>query len=76
MRVSVLGLKQIIWQGMTNEVILPTDEGEVCVLDFHQPFLVKLSKGDIRLGADVSNVSITEGIARMHGNELTILAQT
>ena len=55
---------------------MPTDEGEMCVLDFHQPFLVKLSKGDIRLGAGVSEVSIAEGIARMYGNELTILAQT
>ena len=76
MRVSILGLKQIIWQGRTKEVVLPTDDGEMCVLDFHQPFLVKLGKGDIGLGAGVSKVSIAEGIARMYGNELTILAQT
>ena len=76
MRVSVLGIKQTIWQGRTKEVVLPTDDGEMCVLDFHQPFLVKLSKGDIRLGAGVSQIPITEGIARMFGNELTILAQT
>lgn len=74
MRVLVLGLKQIIWQGRTKEVVLPTDDGEMCVLDFHQPFLVKLNKGDIRLGAGVSKVPIAEGIARMLGNELTILA--
>lgn len=61
---------------------MPTEEGDICVLDFHQPFLVRLTKGDIRLGVmsreplPVNKISIRDGVARMSGNELIMLVET
>lgn len=74
MKVSILEPKGAIWQGTARDLILPTEDGEICVLDFHQPFLTRLTKGDIRLGTD--KISIKDGVARMHANELVILAET
>jgi len=82
MHISILGLKQALWQGQAREVVLPTDDGEICVLDFHQPFLVSLTKGDIRFDAKEENgilkkrITIKDGIAHMHGNELAVLVET
>lgn len=91
MQVNILEPKGIIWKGRAKEVILPVEDGEVCVLDFHQPFLIRLRKGDIRfsvLGFRLSalaehrepstenRVPIQDGIAFMRSNELTIFIES
>jgi len=81
MQVSILSPREIRWQGRVNDLILPTEDGEMCVLDFHQPFLARLTKGDIRFGvlsrqaSAIPNISVKDGLAHMHGNELTILIE-
>ena len=82
MRISIFTPKQTIWQGRARQAVLPCEDGQICVLDFHQPFLVSLSKGDIRYIAQEKNVilnkqiSIKDGVARMRRNELSILIET
>lgn len=74
MRLEILEPKKAIWQGMTKEVILPAAQGQMCVLDFHQPFLVRLKQGNI----DFSDLRIVikDGIAFMRSNNLTVFVQT
>lgn len=82
MRISVLNPRQTLWQGRASQALLPTEDGEICVLDFHQPFLVRLGKGTIRLGeqilkqAPLKKISVSDGVARMRGNELLILIES
>lgn len=64
----------MLWQGLTKSVILPAVEGQMSVLDFHQPFVVKLKRGYIKF--DENNTLINEGVAFMHNNELTLLVKT
>lgn len=61
---------------------MPGADGEFSVWDFHQPFIYRLKAGDIRLikrseGAPggVLSFSITDGMAKMKGNDLTIMAE-
>ena len=74
MRISILEPKGAIWQGMANKINLPASEGEMCVLDFHQPFVVRLKKGNI-LFSD-TRIAVKDGIAFMKSNDLTVFAQT
>lgn len=74
MRLSIMEYNRMLWQGLTKRVTLPAVEGQMCVLDFHQPFLVKLKKGYIE--SDENNTLINEGVAFMHNNELTLLVKT
>lgn len=74
MRLAILEPKGAIWQGMTKKVNLPALEGEMCVLDFHQPFVVRLKKGNI-LFSD-TRIAVKDGIAFMRSNNLTVFAQT
>jgi len=74
MRVSVLEPKGTIWEGNAKEIILPTEDGEVCILDFHQSFLMRLKKGIIRLPD--RRTAIKDGVAFMRSNALKIFVET
>lgn len=90
MRVSVIDPWQALYEGNADEVLLPGEEGELCVLDFHHPFLCRLRQGMIqvltrgsrhragkpRASRVDASLRIREGIARMTGNELVVLVET
>ncbi|MFH1678112.1 MAG: hypothetical protein ABH914_00625 [Candidatus Omnitrophota bacterium] len=74
MRFSILEPKGAIWQGMAKQVNIPAAEGEMCVLDFHQPFVARLKKGNIVFSN--LRLAIKDGIAFMRANSLTVFVQT
>ncbi len=74
MQFEILEPKGAIWQGATKQVKLPALEGEMCVLDFHQPFVVRLARGNIVFSK--MRIAIKDGIAFMRSNSLTVFAQT
>ncbi len=73
MQVSILEPKKIVWEGQAKEVCLPAEDGEVCVLDFHQPFLIRLRKGVVR--SDKTRTAIKDGIAFLRGNSLILFVE-
>ena len=90
MRVSVVDPWRMVFEGNVEEAILPGEDGELCVLDSHHPFLYRLRRGMIQLrrsgarpgvrviggpGAEV-RIAIMDGVARMAGNELVIMVET
>ena len=69
-QLSLLEPKGVVWEGQAREVFLPAADGEMCVLDFHQPFFIRLARGRVRFpGGDVP---VIEGIAVMKGNRLNV----
>lgn len=75
MRVSVLEPWRVIYEGNAKEAVLPGEDGELCVLDFHHPFLYRLCRGVIALQPAGARIPIADGVARMTGNELVILVE-
>ena len=75
--VSVLDVKTaaVILKEIVSEVILPGAEGELCILDFHQPIISYLKGGTIRMTGAGYPIRIKKGIARMEGNELVVLVE-
>jgi len=73
MQVSILEPKKIVWEGQVREVRLPAQDGEVCVLDFHQPFLIRLRKGVVR--TDKQRTPIKDGIAFLRSNNLILFVE-
>ncbi len=74
MQVSILEPKRIVWEGQAKEVRLPAEDGDLCVLDFHQPFLIRLRKGVVRSGK--TRTAIKDGIAFLRSNNLTLFVET
>jgi F0F1-type ATP synthase epsilon subunit len=73
MLVSILEPKKVLWEGRAKEVRLPAEDGEVCVLDFHQPFLIRLRKGVVR--SDKERMAIKDGIAFLRSNSLVLFVE-
>ena len=73
MKVSIIETRGVIWEGMAKRAILPAKEGQICVLDNHQPFLARLKEGVIRLPE--METQIKDGIAVMNANELKVFVE-
>ncbi|MCP4651363.1 MAG: hypothetical protein GY853_14955 [PVC group bacterium] len=73
MKVCVLNAKEVIYEGAAREVVLPADDGEMCVLDFHESFLYCLKQGMIRIDNQI--IPVKSGVARMKSNELIIMVE-
>ncbi|MCP4649662.1 MAG: F0F1 ATP synthase subunit epsilon [PVC group bacterium] len=74
MDVSILDTKEILYEKSAVRVVLPTVEGELCVLDMHENFLSRLKNGIITIN-DSDSFSVTDGVASMENNRLTILVE-
>jgi len=82
MKIEIITYKEKLYEAQAKEVVLPGEYEEFSVLDFHQPFLYRLKKGYIRVLEKAEkgektqrSFLINDGIARMLGNTLTVLAQ-
>ncbi|OGX19851.1 MAG: hypothetical protein A3K83_07415 [Omnitrophica WOR_2 bacterium RBG_13_44_8b] len=74
-KVTVLTPQEELYVGLAEEVILPTEDGQLSILDFHQPIVTRLSAGTIQIDERWS-FKIKDGIAKMSGVELVGIVQT
>ena len=75
-RVAVLDIEKatLILQETAHSVVLPGEEGEFAILDFHQPIISTLKEGTIKIDQGKS-IAIKRGIARAEENELFVLVE-
>ncbi|MDD5116412.1 MAG: hypothetical protein PHW98_05045 [Candidatus Omnitrophica bacterium] len=75
-KVSVLDVKTAspILQELVSEVVLPGEEGELSIMDFHQPIISCLKDGSIRID-NKAPIVIKSGVASMRDNQLVILVE-
>ena len=63
-----------IFQELVSMVVLPGEEGEFSILDFHQPIVSCLKKGLIKID-NRPPMAIKGGIAKMKNDELVVLVE-
>ena len=68
-RVALLTSKEELYVGLANQVILPTREGQLTILDFHQPILSRLARGVVSVD-DRWFFKVKDGVVKMTGLEL------
>jgi len=74
-KVTLLTPKEELYVGLALKVILPTQEGQITVLDFHQPILSRLAAGVISID-ERWLFKIKDGIVQMSGLELLGIVET
>jgi F0F1-type ATP synthase epsilon subunit len=72
MKVVILEARRVVYEESAEKVVLPCYDGEVCIMNFHQPFISRLRKGLIKID-DYFSLPVKDGIARMSGNELVVM---
>ncbi|MDD5654351.1 MAG: hypothetical protein PHR91_01760 [Candidatus Omnitrophica bacterium] len=82
MEVNIITAQKNLLQEEAIEVILPGADGELSVMDFHQPFLYYLRGGQVRVISRVKKgkqaekkIPIKRGIANFQGNALTLIVE-
>ena len=77
MKVYLNTVFEEVYSAEAEEVVLPGDDGELSLMNFHQPIVCRLAKGTIRIisNRSVKSIPITDGIAHMEGDTLKIMAE-
>jgi F-type H+-transporting ATPase subunit epsilon len=75
LNVRVITPDKVMWDGMAEELILPSSTGQIGILTDHAPLLTALDIGVMRLKSDSKWISIVlmEGFAEVEDNKVTIL---
>ena len=70
--------EKVAWSAPADMVVLPAADGEMGVLPGHQPFLVSLGAGEVRvtIGEEVKHFAISGGFAEIKNNTVSLFAET
>jgi len=76
LKISILTPERPFWNGQAEEIILPTETGEMGVLKNHAPIITGLDVGAmlIRTKEEWNSYAIMGGFALVKQNQVTILA--
>lgn len=76
LQISILTPERPFWNGEADEIILPTETGEMGVLKNHAPIITGLDVGAmlLRIQGEWSSFAIMGGFAVVKKNQVTLLA--
>jgi F-type H+-transporting ATPase subunit epsilon len=76
LQITILTPQRPFWTGQAEEIILPTETGEMGVLKNHAPIITGLDVGAmlVRTNQEWSSYAIMGGFALVKQNQVTILA--
>jgi F0F1-type ATP synthase epsilon subunit len=63
-----------LFKDLAFGAVLPGLDGEISILDFHQPIVACLKSGEIRINNKIS-IHIKEGIAGVKDNQMIVFAE-
>ena len=76
---DIVSAEALIYSGPTTKVVLPAEDGEICVLARHAPLLTRLRPGLVRLANEFEieqTFFISSGFVEIQPYIVTILADT
>ena len=69
--------EKIFYEGFAKEAVLPGEDGEFSIWDFHQALIASLKKGNVVLNfgksIDSQTIAIGPGVVTLDRNELMVL---
>ena len=70
--------EKVAWSAPADFVVLPAAGGEMGVLPGHQPFLVQLGEGEVRItdGEQVRRFAVSGGFAEIKDDQVSLFAET
>jgi len=73
LKVSVMDQRHVFFEGVANSVILPGEDGEFEVLEYHKKLITMLNAGEIII--DNVGFPISRGIVRVVNDNLVALVE-
>ncbi len=77
MKLYIYSLENIIYEGEADVITLPTQDGEISVLENHIPLISSLKKGEIRIknGNENQQFPISGGFAEVKPKRTILLVE-
>lgn len=74
---SIITPEKVIYEDQVDEVIVPTENGEIAILPNHINLLTRINPGEmiIKKGANQEYIAITGGFLEVQSNKISILAE-
>ncbi len=72
LRVTCYRGRESVFRGEATTVVLPSDAGELSILEWHAPLVCALGRGTVQI--DDTRVPICGGVAKVGGNTVIIVA--
>ena len=78
LRLTIVTAQEELFRGETDSVVLPAENGEVCVLPGHTPLLARIRPGEARYRIDGvwECLFLAGGFMEVQPTEVTVLADT
>jgi F-type H+-transporting ATPase subunit epsilon len=76
---DIVSAEALIYSGPATKVVLPAEDGEICVLARHAPLLTRLRAGLVRLANEFEveqTFFISSGFVEVQPHIVTVLADT
>jgi len=76
---DIVSAEALIYSGPATKVVLPAEDGEICVLARHAPLLTRLRPGLVRLANEFEveqTFFISSGFVEIQPHIVTVLADT
>jgi len=76
---DIVSAEALIYSGPATKVVLPAEDGEICVLARHAPLLTRLRPGLVRLANEFEveqTFFISSGFVEIQPHVVTVLADT
>jgi F-type H+-transporting ATPase subunit epsilon len=76
---DIVSAEALIYSGPATKVVLPAEDGEICVLARHAPLLTRLRPGLVRLANEFEieqTFFISSGFVEVQPHIVTVLADT
>lgn len=74
MKVIILSSKRKIYEGISKQVTLPGQDGQMQILEGHANIFALLSEGDVIIG-ESKKIPIFSGVVEILNNNVYILAK-
>lgn len=75
LKVAVVDRANTLFQGEARQVVVPSVNGDLGVLPGHQPLLVVLRPGKVRVmvGGETKELAVTSGFASVDNDTVTVV---
>jgi len=75
LRLKIIAPDKVVWDSEVDEIILPSQTGQLGILTNHAPLLTGLNIGvmQVRTQNKTVNLAIDQGFAEVENNEVTVL---
>jgi F-type H+-transporting ATPase subunit epsilon len=75
LKVSVISPEAVLFEGETDAVVAPANDGEIGILTGHAPLMALLGNGQLRLGESRQRFNVSGGFLQVINDDVRVVTE-